>query len=160
MTKSEPGSQKRAFSHWVAPCLLLLTLIGVMVETGCPSGQQKQAPTTAPVIVRPYRRFVPIAHGQGFLSFPYWAFDTKTGQLCKTWSWTNPTVEKADASGDTSKLAGLDAAAAYTPTCKELWTAFPDEPTITALSTAGPNAVSDAIKAFRKKEKAAKEADK
>jgi hypothetical protein len=99
--------------------LLLISL------TACEKEQSRKASSVAqaPIIERPYQRFLPIAHGQGFLSFPYWAFDTKTGQLCKTWDWHDMSAasRKAQQSGDTSKLTGLDAAAAGTPTCKQLW---------------------------------------
>lgn len=113
----------------------LLGLLGLLVfltmsQSGCRSQQQKQASVPAPVIVRPYQRFVPIANGQGSLSFPYWAFDTKTGQLCKSWDWQSNSGASASArlGGNTSNLQGFDAAAAGTQTCQQLWKAYPDDP--------------------------------
>lgn len=116
----------RKVAVFVALFFVLLVFIG---EGGCSSERPKRATTPAPAVARPYQRFVPIAHGQGFLSFPYWAFDTKTGQLCKTWPWesNDAASQKAQKTGDTSNLQGLDAAAASTSTCLSLLTQYPDK---------------------------------
>lgn len=107
--------------------LVVVALLVLLGESGCLSGQPRQVP--APVIVQPYQRFTPIAYGQGFLSFPYWAFDTKTGQLCKTWDWQSNSgaSEKSREMGDRSKLSGLDAAGSGTSTCEALWRQYPDK---------------------------------
>ena len=57
-----------------------------------------------PVLPQPYQRFVPVA-----TSDRDFALDTKTGKLCKTWSWSI-----AD-----SALSGL-------PECAELRDQWPD----------------------------------
>lgn len=105
-----------------------LTLIWLI---GCSSGQQMKSTgdTRTPVLKQGYQRFIPIAHGQGFLSFPYWAFDTKTGQLCKAWDWQSNSAasKKAKESGNSSELTGLDAAAQGTPTCKDLWKSYGED---------------------------------
>lgn len=124
-----------------AAFLGLVVFIGL---SGCKSEQPKPDQSTgalSPAVVRPYQRFIPIAHNQGFLSFPYWAFDTKTGQLCKTWGWQSETAafKKAEESGNYSKLTGIDAAAIGTPTCKELWKDYPDEVSLgSALNSKNP----------------------
>jgi len=121
--------QNRRFKQRAALGALLIALLLFIGTGGCATEQPKQASVPAPVTVRPYQRFVPIAQGQGFLSFPYWAFDTKTGQLCKTWDWQSNSApsHKAQESGNTSKLQGLDAAAAGTPMCLALLTEYPDK---------------------------------
>lgn len=105
----------------------LLVLSGLI---GCGSGQQSRSAgkVPRPLPTQGYQRFIPIAHGQGFLSFPYWAFDTKTGQLCKTWDWqsNSAAAKRAQESGNASGLTGLDAAAQDTETCKYLWKTYPD----------------------------------
>jgi hypothetical protein len=109
--------------------VLFLALLVFMGQSGCTAEQPKQVSSPAPVIVRPYQRFVPIASGQGFLSFPYWAFDTKSGRLCKTWDWESHTaaIQKAQETGDSSRLQGFDAAAISTQTCEQLLRALPDK---------------------------------
>ncbi len=125
-------SHSRVFRNGVASFALILASLIIIGQTGCKSEQPKQASAQAPVIVQPYQRFLPIAQGQGFLSFPYWAFDTQTGQLCKTWDWQSNSAasQKAQETGNASSLKGLDAAAAATTTCKQLWAELPTEKSI------------------------------
>ncbi|MSO19974.1 MAG: hypothetical protein EXQ56_05830 [Acidobacteria bacterium] len=56
------------------------TLMLALILQGCTSSSQTPAPVPLP---QPYQRFVPVA-----TSDRDFALDTKTGQLCKTWSWT------------------------------------------------------------------------
>lgn len=123
MQNISPVGDLKRFQCVVA--VLLLVLAGL---SGCGSDQQQKPLAPVRVTVQPYQRFVPIAHGQGYLSFPYWAFDTKTGQLCKTWDWQfhDAATKNAAQSADSSALTGMDAAAYGTQTCKQLWTAYPD----------------------------------
>lgn len=120
--KSKSEGESRRFGQGAVQYILLAVLLVFISHAGCTDAQQKQPSAAAPVIVQPYQRFVPIAHGQGYLSFPYWAFDTKTGQLCKTWGWqfNTPASQKARETRDTSDLQGIDAAAAATHRCLEL----------------------------------------
>lgn len=114
--------------RWKLLCMLLLAFVASTCSVGCMPNQQHKPLAPATVVMPPYQRFIPIAKGQGFLSFPYWAFDTKTGQLCKTWGWQSETKASKNAmqSGDSSDLTGLDAAAYGTQTCEQLWKAYPD----------------------------------
>lgn len=103
--------------------LLLVAVLVFMGQSGCQDQQAKQTVggVPAPVIVQPYQRFERVEGGLA------WALDTKTGQLCRTWDWTNASITQAQAKFDFSKLHGIDAAAVSTQTCEQLWKAFPDE---------------------------------
>lgn len=119
--------QNNRYRQGATLALLLIAVLAFMGQSGCQSEQPKQTAAAAPppVIVQPYQRFVRIEGGL------IWALDTKTGQLCRTWDWTNASIKNALTKFDFSKLRGTDAAAVSTQTCQQLWKAFPDEAPLT-----------------------------
>ncbi len=97
--------------------LLLLALVASMGQQQCTT-ERPSNPVPTVSVTQGYQRFVPPGGGVSILN---WALDTKTGQLCKTWDWTSPAIDKAVASGDLGhKLTGADAAGFSTLTCNEL----------------------------------------
>lgn len=100
-----------------------IALMGLCVLfSGCEDVQPaKPAKPVKPQIVKenrvPVRRFILTKYDSGV------AFDTQTGQLCRTWEWTPVGKESPidkETGGRAQRLVGE-----FTPTCLSLYKDFP-----------------------------------
>lgn len=82
----------------------------------------------------PTRRFVLVEHNMNV------AFDTQTGQLCRTWDWTpfNPPQKASPTTGVTPQQA----AGQFSPTCLSLYQKFPTRSEPVESTKSGSNAVN------------------
>ena len=123
---------------------LFLLLCLSAIEGGCPTDQKERpAPQKrAPLPIRPIHRFA-ITRNEDL------AFDTQTGQLCKTWNWepTIPPPKPNERGVSPQRFPGE-----FTPTCVSLYEKyqtgtnpndslglFEDEETDQPAPKSGPN---------------------
>ncbi len=93
--------------------ILLLSL--VLIQQACPSDQPNKAPQHTPQRQSPTHRFV-ITRDIDL------AFDTQTGQLCRTWDWSPVAPPaKANTEGATPQRVPGE----LTPTCLSLYEKYP-----------------------------------
>jgi hypothetical protein len=107
----------------VKPTCPLVVLIGLLfLSEGCDQFQQAQQPKAAKTQILkenrvPVRRFILTKFNADV------AFDTQTGQICKTWEWepTGKLTPQQEASGVHPPRAFGE----FSPTCISLYTQYP-----------------------------------
>jgi hypothetical protein len=97
-----------------------IALIVLAQQNSCDSTPPKPAPVKVTVPKPPLHRFVlprfPPDDGV--------AFDTQTGQICRTWDWSVTSPAKADADGHSQqRLVGE-----FAPLCISVYTSYPSGP--------------------------------
>jgi hypothetical protein len=105
-----------------ATIILFLGSVAFLAE-GCEqlSQQVKPTPTPKTQVVRenrvPVRRFILTRNS------PDVAFDSQTGQLCRTWEWEP--MAKLTAEQEATGVHPERKVGEFTPTCKVLYTQYP-----------------------------------
>ena len=86
-------------------------LVAIIFQNSCDSSQKKTPAPVKPMKATPLHRFV--------LAQPLKdvAFDTQTGQLCRTWEWS---IEPSKANPATEIKVGQ-----FAPTCLSVYTTYP-----------------------------------
>lgn len=94
--------------------LAVTCLAVILLQNDCQSAQKSSAPKAGHTASHPTHRFT--------LADPVKdvAFDTQTGQLCRTWDWTPAKPDERDA-GREVKLGQ------FTPTCVSLYEKYPTQ---------------------------------
>lgn len=108
--------------------LLPTVLLGFFVQAGCGKAlqdlglQAKPAPTKSLATMKPPANRAPVhrftlTRGDGGV-----AFDTQTGQICKTWEWVpvGKTPTEDTNAGGRQRIFGE-----FAPTCLSLYTIYP-----------------------------------
>jgi hypothetical protein len=104
---------RAATSIAVAVTLLLLSACDDLSKQ---PGNEKSPAAKQPILSTPTHRFVPYSHNDDI------AFDTQTGQMCRTWDWS-PVAPAAKATPEGSfpeRKAGE-----FAPTCLTLFKQYP-----------------------------------
>jgi hypothetical protein len=94
---------------------LIPVLATVLLLQACPekNAPAPQTPAATPVVMKtPYQRFVPYSFSGATI---YWALDTKTGQLCRTWEWAYK-----------GKVQDPELSLQNRPTCSDLCSLYSD----------------------------------